>query len=69
MTFQEKLSQVYSEEVDCDIHGNVGMKVPFIIRLSLKTQNHDAIAVNRNFGRKNTIDRNFRCEKINMLMD
>lgn len=69
LAFQEKLSQVYSEEVDCDIQRDVGIKVRFIIRLSLKTQNHDAIAVNMNFGRKNTIDRNFRCEKINMLMD
>lgn len=69
LVFQKKLSQVYSEEVDCDIQRNVGVKVLLIIRLSLKTQNHDAIAINNNFGRKNTIHRNFRCEKINMLMD
>lgn len=50
LVFQKKLSQVYSEEVDCDIHRNVGVKVLLIMRLSLKTQNHDAIAINRNFG-------------------
>lgn len=52
LVFQEKLSQVYSEEVDCDIRRNVGVKVRLIVRLSLKAQNHDAIAINSNFGKK-----------------